>query len=580
MQTFIIDSSNVSSAVTELKKGGKYFVINVDIVLPAHEETKIPNSVLSFNGGSLVGAPEAVLNLSSTQINAGSYPIFLGSLKVKNLTCAAVRAEWFRKSSSEADADYINRAISMANGCPVVLEAKTYILKNSIKFKDTDNSRQTLICPGTLSVASATESIPAIEINSQTVTLKVNRIVGGTTSAGHKGIGIRFNTYVSHSNIEVNTMRDLNRAFSVDPEMNGRLNSDGTQKFGGVQYCRIKFGIIQADYGFYVDIFKGAVVIDSNTKKPLTAIPTNDNDFKDLKVELSNWFSESQISGSSMEGKYGIYIKSLTESTIDPRLYKKLYNAINGLQFENISFENITGLAIRLRSVERSSFLNLQMFNRMPGTDPVGTDDFTLWIDLDDIQEIRMTFNSYVVPTHIKVGDDCKRTYINGAILDEPAKYGSHFDTLGIDTLYGNDASNQVVQRSQMFVTNSVTPYNMTKSITVTSDTTKHLGDLLPNLAEGTSADSGAINLPVLPYALRVVILDGKTLTIDLSGLNYFSPCLYVVHATIDGKLLFCTSDNINIEGGSENGKMKEISISGWYTIQWLNNWEIRISKV
>ncbi len=586
MNTYRINSSNVSTAINALEKKDTYFIIETDVILPA-VTININSSILAFRGGSFIGSTSSILNLISSQVSAGSYPIFKGGMKVQGLSCPEVRAEWFKDSTDTSDDVYINRAISMANGIPVVLENRAYTLAESLEFNNTV-VRQTLICPGTLKPVGndKNNNIPAININAQTVTLKINRIEGVATSSGYKGIGIKFSDYIAHSNIEVNIMCNLNRGFSVDPDMNGCLNSDETQKYAGIQYCRIEFGTIKADYCFYVDIFKGAVVIDSETNKPLTEIPTNTNKFEALQVKLSNWFSESHISGESMQGKYGIYIKDLKESTVDPRLYGKLNNVMNGLKFENISFENITGLALRVRSVMRSTFLNLQMFNNMPGSDPVGTTDFTPWIDLDSIREIRMTFNSYVVPNHIKIGNDCKNTYINGAILDDPANYGSHFDTLGIDTLYGKDTSNQLVQKSQMFVTSSVTPFNMTKNLVTESSlwaTEKFLSDLLPEVNEGIT-NSSQISIPVLPAMVNVEIDTYRTLIINLSGLKNFPPCVLMVKASINqGTLQFRTSDNTVIEDAVFEEKAtykKSFTESGLYSIQWLSNWVIRITKV
>lgn len=570
MNTYIINSGNVSTAVSELKKRDRYFIIETDVTLPSGTLT-IDNSVLAFRGGSFIGSTSSVVNLVSSQVSAGSYPIFKGRLTVKGLSCPEVKAEWFKDSSDTSDDLYINRAILMANGCPVVLETKTYNLKKSIKFNVT-SARQTLICPGTLSVATALTSIPAIEINAQTVTLKINRIVGGTASNGYKGVGIKFNAYIAHSNIEVNTMRSLHRGFSVDPDVRG---SEHAGKLGGIQYCLIKFGSIQADYCIYINVYSGARVSESNPKS------------------ISNWFNENQITGELMEGKYGIYTVDPTEAKVDnpaldPRI---LTNVMNGLKIENISFERITGLALRLRAVINSSFLNLQMFNCMPvtpGSKPNDANDFAPWIDMENIDRINMTFNSYVAPAHIKVGDNCKNSYIRGAIMDKPGSYSSHFDLLGIDTWSGKDVNGD--EKSLMFVTSSVTPFNMAKDITVPANTTviRYIRDLLPNLKDG-STDSSQISLPVLPATLNVEVNENATLVVDLSGLKTFAPCLYTVNAKISGQgtgshgtLQFRTSDNTVIEGGTyANGICKkEVAISGLYSIQWLSDWKLRIIQL
>lgn len=570
MEVYTIDSSNVSSALTELKKGGKHFIIMADVNFPKGVTYLGPGSILAFRGGSFVTITSSTVVLESCQICAGSYPVFHKNIRVVGLENAEVRAEWFRSADDGSDADFINRAIKAANGCPVVLEARTYTLKDSIRFDRGNTSRQTLICPGTLQVSSEAGNIPAVDINAQTVTLKIKKIRGTETADGYNGIGVKFSVYTEHSDIEVNTMTALNMGFCVLPDVTTNPADKGNS--GGIQYCRIKFGSILADYCFFIDVYSGAAVWEEGSK------------------ESSNWFNENQISGELMQGKYGIYTVDASEGWKDDTIdYNSLINVMNGLVFENISFERITVLALRLRSVRRSSFLNMQMFNSMPGGTPNTGTNYTPWIDLENVREVKMSFNSYVAPAHIHVGDNCRKTYIYGAILDRPGHYTSHFDVLGIDTLYAKDSAGGLVEKSQMFVTNSVVPFNMTKSITASSDTTKYLRDLLPNLKDGTTGTE-RISMPVLSSTLNVDIAEKRTLILDLTGLDTFAPCLYTVNAKLgdSAKLQFRTTGYLGIEGAAYTPanktdpavSLKTFTASGMYSLRWLNNWVIRITKL
>lgn len=588
MEVYTIDSSNVSSALTELKKGGKHFIIMADVNFPKGVTYLGPGSILAFRGGSFVTITSSTVVLESCQICAGSYPVFHKNIRVVGLENAEVRAEWFRSADDDSDADFINRAIKAANGCPVVLEARTYTLKDSIRFKSGDNSRQTLICPGTLQVSGEAGNIPAVDINVQTVTLKVKKIKGTATADGYNGIGVKFSVYTEHSDIEVDTMTALDKGFFVQPDMRGQLTGEGKQRPGGVQYCRIRFGSISADYCFYIDVYTTAPLVVSDTGKPVDPVnlPT---ELKGKDFSVYNWFNENQISGELMQGKYGIYTVDLSEWETDPIVKTKVNNVMNGLMFKNISFERITVLALRLRSVRRSSFLNMQMFNSMPGGTPNTGTNYTPWIDLENVREVKMSFNSYVAPAHIHVGDNCRKTYIYGAILDRPGHYTSHFDVLGIDTLYAKDSAGGLVEKSQMFVTNSVVPFNMTKSITASSDTTKYLRDLLPNLKDGTTGTE-RISMPVLSSTLNVDIAEKRTLILDLTGLDTFAPCLYTVNAKLgdSAKLQFRTTGDLGIEGAAYTPanktdpavSLKTFTASGMYSLRWLNNWVIRITKL
>lgn len=336
------------------------------------------------------------------------------------------------------------------------------------------------------------------------------------------------------------------------------------------------------------------LVKEDGTPYNIGDLPTDETELRRLKLGISNWFNENQISGELLQGRYGIYTIGNDDWDINPIVKAKFGNLMNGLMFENISFERITGLALRLRNVMRSSFLNMQMFNSMPGgtpNDPIDTQN--PWIELANVSELKMTFNSYILPHRIYAGDKCRRVYIYGAILDDPANYGSNFDTLGIDQVYGGESADKPVQMSQMFVTNSVVPYNMTKTITAEAETTttKYIKDFLPNLKYGTT-DAKYIDLPVLSTSLNVEVQEKATMNLNLSGLKGFAPMLYSVNVKISGQntgahgtLVFRTSDGLrfeeyNADGSPNNTTSKTITDSGIYSIQWLNNWLIRIERI
>ena len=587
MEVYKIDSTNVSSAITQLKAGGKYFVIATDIIFPKGNFVIGENSVLDFKGGSFITQTQTTLSLNSNLIVAGAYPIFNGQFKLNDLTNSEVRAEWFRSTEDESDDVYINRAIENANYAPVVLESRIYILKDSIKFISGVSTRQTLICPGTLRINpdNPADEKAAIEINCQTITLKINNITGTNVNGQNYGIGINFLSYNEYSDIRVNKMTNLSKGFCVCPNIKDPIVSPDVNH-GGIQYARINFGTINADYCFYIDVYSHTEFVDTATGEQIEALPTDKEQLQSLKLKALNWFNQNQISGESMRGKYGIYTVSPTEvlpngEYINP---ENVSDSINGLKFENISFEYITELPIRICFMTRCTFQNLHMYNNLPGKNDYEKDDYAPWIDIAYVYQITMTINSFVLPNHIKAGKRCQNSYIYGTVLDNPGSYSSHFDTLGIDVLYGLNQSNELEQVSQMFVTSSVTPYNMAKNVIVNDNQTLFVKDILPNLnADATSSE--AIQLPVLSSALNLSIGQNKTCIIDLSGLNFFVPCIYTVNATIasGAKLQFRTSDYTVIDGGtyiSGGVTIKDFNSSGIYQIQWLGNWSLQIKKL
>ncbi|MCM1320176.1 MAG: hypothetical protein NC217_07320 [Muribaculaceae bacterium] len=607
MEIYTIDYNNVATALTHLRTGGKHFIIAADVPCPKGALKIGSNSILDFRGGSLTTSTKTTISLNSCQILAGAYPIFNGDFIVTEIANAEVRAEWFKSDNDTSDDIYINRAINAANGCPVLLEARKYILKNSIQFKK-NTSRQTLICPGEFVIDNEDINVPAICVNTQTVTLIINKISGNESTAYH-GVGIRFIVYNEHSNIQINTMRKLHIGICVYPDTlerdeNGDITDEILNKnnklvpYGGLQYCRINFGVIDAEYCFYIDIYSYAkpVYHDKSENKPVDTVPTDKTERDKLSLEITNWFTECQIVGTLMRGKYGIYtvdktkiLKNFPTAEID-----KINSVMNGLLFKNISFEDITELPIRLREVIRSGFLNLQMFNNLPGHNATESDDFAPWVDLDNISDIRMSFDSYVMPTHFKTGSNCRNSFVYGAIMDKPGTYVSHFDVLGIDTLViGYDSKDNPISGTQMFVTNSIVPFNIVKNIKIdkNDNTTTRLSlrDLLPDLNEGfEDNDTGRINLPVLPSTLNIDIAQNKTLVIDITGLDKFPPCLYNVYVKMSdaAKVQFLSRDYLaiingiyNPEGYPSGSSLYTFLSGGYYQLQWQKNFILEIKK-
>lgn len=590
MEVKVINSFS-PSVLTELLNGGKYFIISADIQLSSstNSVTKLKikeSSVLDFRGGSLYSNNDVELDLSVCQVCAAPYPIFGKHIKLVNYQGSEIKAEWFKSADDTSDDLFINRAIASADGCPVILQARTYTLKGSIRFLTGNRRMQTLICPGTLQVTKG--NYPAIDINTQHVTLKINEIVGTETylkptpdnkyESRRMGTGVLFSVYSDYCDVEVNSMSRLGMGFCVQPDTYGKVDYHNKFIAGGIQYCRIKFDSISADFCFYLDVFsKAQLMLDENQPLKKDELP---KDLWNKEIGCQNWFNENRVSGNLMQGLYGIYVVGPEDisgynNQIDPR---KVGNVMNGLIFENISFEKIKKLPVRLRSMMRSCLLNLQMYNSLPGNNPNGADDFTPWVDMKNTKEVRMSFNSYVLPNHFKIGDNCYRCYISGAVLDRPGHWDSHFDMIGIDALADPSDTEQSI--SQMYFTNSVQPFNMTKTISLLNETetvvTKYLKDLLPNMREGAgTGEDKYIDLPVLPMNVNVLALHSKTLILDLTGLNSLPPCLYTVNANINsgGKLQF----RGDLEGGA---KVKEVTSSGEYSIQRLNDWTLRIAKV
>lgn len=98
MEIFTINSSNRSTAETAITTGGKYFIVTSDLTFTNKSIRIGAGSILEFRGGSFSADSPATLDLNSTQIIAGPYPIFGKNIKVSGMANAEVRAEWFRSA--------------------------------------------------------------------------------------------------------------------------------------------------------------------------------------------------------------------------------------------------------------------------------------------------------------------------------------------------------------------------------------------------------------------------------------------------------------------------------------------------
>ncbi|MDE6089414.1 MAG: hypothetical protein K2G41_01810 [Duncaniella sp.] len=534
----ISSGQNIKSILASVNT---YFIVENDIVLGGEKYVLGAGSVIEFSGGSFRGITGSSLDLNDGSIIAGAYPIF-SNLDVSGFSNCSVRAEWFRNyECKDGDQIHINLALIAARGCPVVLEAKDYILTGPIVFPELpDSARSTLISPGKLIIKDnlGVSDPVAIDINVSNVLLQIKNIEGynryydeGPKHDGedYGGIGIRLSKEVYNVDIDVYSLGGLHRGIEILP-------GNGGETSVGIQYLNIRFQRIYADCGIYIDIFK------------------NSNKYR------TTWFSHANISGGRLQGYHGIYFADPSVGKIDDN------ERISNLKFINIGFEELYGIPIRLRNLIHVEFVRIRMAESLY--------NYT-WIDMKNVAWVRFSVTGLFDPVHYVADGECDNIIMRGPVIERRDWNRDSFDMIIIDSLWKAPEISGLAGLSapQMVVTKSIQPYQMSKLV----EESLNLRELFPEI--DNTYDGRIAKFSVLPRILQFKVKGKKV--INLSGLRNFTPCIYYFYADIaeNGELELKSDDN---EGNSnmptrfvENLDWKEtrpsvsIKESGLYQMIW-----------
>lgn len=572
--SFSIDVSDNPVTVTDIEKdqdgktvyGVRYFGVD-------------------FNNSVILSAPCCIFHITEKDQDFNFWNdkgeivktvIISKKVSFPNLANDEVKAEWFNDGThGGSEQVYINQAIGAAHGCPVILGHRTYTLSAPIVFpfisRKTNGDkalRQTLVSPGTLVVAG---DDAAIDVKVHNVWLKINRIEG----RNYHGTGIRYSENSYHGVAEVGEMISLERGFDVSPVpvWNGQYDKNGDKvKFAGVQYIKFIFQSIRAKYCFYVFLYPKA------------------------------WFTESYIFGGTVSGENGIYFSSGTTETESVNSKQD----VDGLVFNNIAFEGISSLPMRLFNIHECNFHNLRMSTGLPGLG----DDWNIskkWVYMDNVDMVEMDFKSLVRPNRFEAVGDCRDNYVNGFIIDDEGWYINHFDRLLINAV----KSSQGNLETCMVATSSMQPFNMGDNLLAEGgseidDTwvehTYTVEDILPYIQTSycptpqsensgdkseLASDCRNVNLHVLPSTLNLDIRDNTRLILDVTGITRFAPCALVniyVNVTPGGEFVIRTSSLpsriISPEGNYAPNNELSFNEIGIYRLTWNSQFELVVTKI
>lgn len=570
MKRIILTSENYLYAVDP--NVAAYYIIKDVIYIKGKLEFHA-GSVLDFRGGAFEVAPLTLIinnlkiSLNGSTVSASAYCIFGDNIDVVGFGNSYIKSEWFKAENMPEHAA-INRSLKAAQGIPVHLEGRTYNLTEPIVFP-TGPFSKTLVSPGTLQISDKEsdkedKENAAILVDSDYINLDINKIqyVGSRTDSERTDTGILLTGNAYNIDIKVNIIKDLSRAIAVIPDL-----KNAKVPWSGVQYCTIRFkDIINAEYCFYVDIF-----FNGKSPKP--------GEKPEEEEPEGKWFSETRVIGGRMSGVNGIYF-------VDPGDgYSKYAEKINGLLFENIQFENLTGEPIFLSHISSSKFLYLRFASGMPATD----DQSNPWIHLNYVSYLTLSLKGRLDPMRVRTDENVKSVIIDTCVIDDFGWYINHFDRLAIMPLYDNTTG---AYKPKMVATSSIQPYNMTKTISAyetpaTGVARKQLtiNDLLP--LNCTCSDGKISRFNVLPRTLNLFIKADNIVEIDLSGLSRFAPCVMEIYGMIErgGSLVFKTSQfpsNFKVLDRGEERTESTVTFTDFaiYRLNFDSDWNVVISQV
>ncbi|MDE6079964.1 MAG: hypothetical protein K2G35_07885 [Duncaniella sp.] len=643
MATILTKKKFTNHAVIEADSEGRYIIdsiIEIDTQsVPTSKFISITfpeNSIIEFRGeGRIVCNTNVVLNLQGSQIIALSTWILGKNVYFRGCGNTQVQSEWFNdpdlKSKTSSDHFHINKALACAaastdepvgdsvnydgSAPEVVLQHRLYHLtasielcnayffpNNSFSFSSPTSTQtqcsvelhtfslQRFTSPGCISSADSNTNFALIKIKCQSVNLNVDRLKGGERPAGsttmgytlqYLGTGIEFSGYTENSNITVRHLQHLYRGISVI--YNPPASVDPKKYLAAVQYTRFSFQIIDADYGFYFDLY--------------------DPDDSSIK----SYFNENLILGGRLMGGFGIYIEdhSMNASDMEWKL--------DGNVFANIGFEGLRAIPLYLRGIHASEFTALRMMEALPGIfdkEPYNAD--AVWVDLKKVATVNMSIKGSLLPNHFKA-ENCTHVIVNGWVSDMDDATRFHFDRMAFLPL---NYDGQYTSSNLKVMTSSIQPYNMEREVRytdgyyLTTDPYSHieLGALMPlnnTLYLNKAGERHKSTCLVLPRQVRLKAETGKpALFVNLSGLHLLTNWLSEMTMDIDEgsfiilRYCFYNPDvNSSTTGGSDSirgilvgEELKSVSFinrfevkiseSGRYGLSFNNHWDLILTKL
>lgn len=564
MRRIELTSANVNASFAGGEKA--YFIIRETVSLTGDAVSVPAGSILYFQGGhfkSAVSGRSVKLNLNGADVSGATCCAFGRDVEVSGFHNALVHADWFYdRDAGMEEYEAINKALVSAAGCPVTLEDRIYELTGAIAFPEGAPAIgcQTLISPGELKISEnrkdPDEPYPftAIVVNTGNIRLCINIIRGipyDDSDPNHiivhpaTGSGIRFTDTCQNVVVDVKFLTWLEKGIDISA---GADSGNNLQ----IQNCSVEFQRIKADNCIYVNLFSG--------KSP----------------SVNDWLVDTRVIGGRLEGVNGIYFADPSAGVVTNN------ERINGLVFQNIGFEGLTGMPLRLRNMCMSSLMGLRMSEDLPKDG--------VYIDMKNVFNLKL--GGTLDARRIHAGDNVRNVTVSAYFTDSTSNsYMRHFDTL---VFMAPDGTHTVET-----TTCSFQPYDMGKTIVADkpapqsgfAETICDIVDMQPY--NDVTYNGYPSKFHVLPRTINLVVKKGNRLILDFSG-SRSCPLLLLdafvrietggvltvkVNSFPEGGLLSYTIISI-VDGNRKEGSSVSFTDDGLYRFTYDENWQLVITKV
>ena len=340
--------------------------------------------------------------------------IFGDDIDIQGVANDEISAHWFgaKGDGSTNDSNAIQKALNSSNSAFVVLENLTYKTEHSIVITD----KKRLCCKGTISSsANIAIELKGLDVEIDIRELKRHNGYYSMDSDDYAGTGVLFSGNVWNSKISIDNILYFNKALELAP-----TNSATTEKYIGIQYCKISWINIRAYYGIYFDMV---------TKMDYV------ND-----TEIRTWINENQFNGGRLNCCFGIFTYKADTNLVADANHKRV-GVINGNVFNSIGFEgdvikkgdpiepwHFLCKAITLSNASHNNFNDIRLSE---GYVDFNTTPPTPWIDLDRCSYLNFSFKSQI-PYKAISAQRCNNIKIEAQICDSGLGYISNYDCIHI----------------------------------------------------------------------------------------------------------------------------------------------------
>ena len=379
------------------------YVIKGDCILS--ENATIPaGSVLKFEDGRIINnrtdGETVTLSGSRIIVDAPKTQIFGSGVTVTGIANDEISAHWFGALGDGVNDDSaaINNALQSAGKSWVVLDNLSYLVKSPIVLKNFNRLR----CAGTIYNQGGTA---AIVVNGHFAELDLSEVENILKFNGYTLSGILFSGDVSHCNVKVRRIRYFDKAIDITPS-NEVLRDENDKGVRGVQYCKIEWQFIDANYGIYIDMY-------SKMNYSLDG--------------ARSWVNENQFNGGRLYCCHGVYVRK--PDNHNDLVTNKKVGIINGNVFNSIGFEGeidngVKITPITLHDAWHNNFNDLRISEGF-------VDAETGWMNLTNCGYLNFTIKSLIPYKAVKaVG--CNNIKLNAAFCDNNYGYVGEYDKMHV----------------------------------------------------------------------------------------------------------------------------------------------------